>query len=272
MTTEPAISRFDDRSPLGLIAVLGATVVAGSLCAWAGLEPHVTSSVTAFAGALPAAIALHMKGRRRDINRDTARVRDGDLRRPVGLVVVLLAAAVLLLDTAVGAMAGGIQGRIGDLIRAGIVETSTAQVVASLLTSFLFMLLGICLFLVASYASHYLGKYPYLWTAGAVGCALVVRVLAVRVSWESMLKSAMGVSIGMFLLGTIVFYLGVLVVCMAGAWFGRRHHDEFLATKLARMERKAPLLDAATQPQATATKQTAPANLPAPNARERRLE
>lgn len=123
------------------------------------------------------------------------------------------------------------------------------------------------MFFAAAYASHYLGKHPYLWTTAAVGCAFVVRELVVLV-----LKNTLGDSLSMWLLKVVGASLSFLVVCMAGVWFGRRHHDEFFAKKLARMERKASPPAAAAQQQAATLNQTRPTNLPAPTARDRRLE
>jgi putative oligomerization/nucleic acid binding protein len=54
------------------------------------------------------------------------------------------------------------------------------------------------------------------------------------------------------------YYVLVLIGSLVGVWYGRRHHEKFLAKKLARMERKA-AKEAARQ-QAS----VAPANLPPP--------
>jgi hypothetical protein len=239
MTTGPAASRLQDNSLLGLGAGLIAIVAAGYVCKWADFSQETTTSVLALAGAAPPAVELRIKSRRRDTNVDIARIQRGELRRPVGLVVMLLAAAILLLDSGLGAIMGGINTVVKDLVSAGKIGTSTAEVLASFAGTFP-IILGMCLFLVASYASHYFAKRPYLWTAAAVGCALAVRelvLLAFRSS--SAIKSIvreMGGSLGHLLAFAVVANLGYLVICLVGAWFGRRYHDEFLAKKLARME------------------------------------
>jgi hypothetical protein len=254
MTTEPATSRLQDNSLLGLGAGLVAAVAAAYVCKLAGFPPEATPGVVAVAGGVPAGVTLRIKSRRRDTNVDIARIQRGELRRPVALVVMLLAAAIVLIETAYGLLVDG----FGVLIRSGKIGISTAQVVEPLVTVCPLMLIGICYFLVASYTSHYLGKYPYLWTAAAVGCALVVRALVVWVLWESLLKSAMdlmGFSRPIFLLRVVGFYLVVLIICMVGVWLGRRYHDEFLAKKLARVKGNA-AREAAKQHQSTLQNQT----------------
>jgi hypothetical protein len=121
-------------------------------------------------------------------------------------------------------------------------------------------------FVIASYASHYLGKHPYLWTAVAVGAVFVLHtLLEIVTSGFDLTWLAVAFSVH-------IFYLGA---CLAGAWYGRRHHAEFLEKKLARMKRKAsregrtspsepvPLLPATTT---TVLPPAPPVLLPAPNA------
>lgn len=258
MTTVPQALRLQDNSLLGIGAGLVAIVAAGYVCRWAGLPQETTTGVLALAGAVPPAVGLRIKSRRRDTNADIARIQRGDLRRPVGLVVMLLAAAIVLLDTALGAVMAGISSVVNHLLSAGKIGTSTAEVLGSLAGIFP-IILGMCLFLVASYASHYFAKRPYLWTAAAVGCALAVRelvLLAFRSSSaiKSFVRETVG-SLGGLLALAVVANLGFLVICLVGAWFGRRYHDEFLAKKLARMEGNA-ARNAAKQHQSILQSQT----------------
>jgi hypothetical protein len=90
MTTEPAALGLQDTSLLGIGSGLVAAVAAGSVCKWAGLPDPATTSVTVLAMGVPPAVELKMKSRRRDTNVDIARLQRGELRRPVGLVVMLL--------------------------------------------------------------------------------------------------------------------------------------------------------------------------------------
>ena len=258
MTTSPQSVRLQDNSLLGIGAGLVAIVAAGYVCKWAGLPPETTTGVLALAGAVPPAAALRIKGRRRDTNVDIARIQRGELRRPVGLVVMLLAAAILLIDSAFGLMISGISSVVNHLVKTGKIGNSTAVVLGSFAGIFSIGL-GVCFFLVASYASHYFAKRPYLWTAAAVGCALAVRELVlIALRSSSAIKSFVRGTVGEFsdlLAITVVVNLGYLVICLAGAWFGRRYHDEFLAKKLARMEGKA-TSEAAKQPHSSLQSQT----------------
>lgn len=257
MTTAPATSRLQDNSLLGLGAGVVAIAVAGYLCKLAGFPPEATTGVIAVTGSVPAAVELRIKSRRRDTNIDIARIQRGELRRPVGLVVMLLAAAIVLLDTALGAMTTGIPSVLNLLMNAGKIEIGTAKVVVSF-AGVLPIIAGMCLFLIASYASHYFDKRPYLWTATAVGCALAIRELVLfgfRSTSAAKILIEMYGSLAGLLLAAVLIYLGFLFICMVGVWLGRRYHDEFLAKKLARMEGNA-VKEAAKQHQSSLQNQT----------------
>jgi len=237
MTTRPAASRFQDNSLLGIGAGIIAAVAVGKVCSWAHLDQYTTTTVMGLALGLPAALEVQIQSRRRDANVDIARIERGDLRRPVALVVMLLAAAIVLLHTAFESMTAYIQLALSHLPGAGkIYSNNTAEVWHGLsilpLTSF-----GMCLFLVASYASHYFAKRPYLWTATAVGCALAVKELVMLMLRNGIREK--GGSLPGVLVAEVLIYLGFLVICMVGVWLGRRYHEAFLAKKLARMKDKA---------------------------------
>ncbi|MDT5167204.1 MAG: hypothetical protein QOD02_519, partial [Mycobacterium sp.] len=115
----------------------------------------------------PAAVELRMKSRRRNIDVDIARIQRGELRRPVGLVVMLLAAAIILLDSGFALLMIDISGLINHVASSAKIEVTTANVVVAPLAGILMAIFGMCLFLISSYASHYFAKRPYLWTAAA---------------------------------------------------------------------------------------------------------
>jgi hypothetical protein len=242
MTAGPATSRLQDNFLAGIGGGLVAIVTAGYVCKWAGVSQETTTGVLALAGAAPPAVGLRIKSRRRDQNVDIARIQRGELRRPVGLVVMLLAAVILLLDSAFGSMMSGISSVLQHLVSAGKIEMGTARVLAPVV-GVLPVILGMCVFIVASYASHYFAKRAYLWTAAAVGCAsagreLVLLAFSSSGPVKSFVTDTYG-SLGRLLAATVVSNLGFLVICLVGVWLGRRYHDEFLAKKLARMERTA---------------------------------
>jgi hypothetical protein len=263
MTTGSAASSLQDNSLLGLGGGLVAIVAAGYVCSWAGLSQSTTTSVMGLAIGVPAAVELRMKSRRRNMDADIARIQRGELRRPVGLVVMLLAAAIVLLDSGFALLLTEVSSLINHVASSAKIEVSTANVLVAPMAGIFMAIFGMCLFLSSSYASHYFGNRPYLWTAAAVGCALAVRevvvVMVVRGSKsgsqvQNFARTAYG-SVAGILAAEVVASLGILVVCMVGAWLGRRYHDGFLAKKLAHVEGKA-AREAANQRQSTHQSQT----------------
>ena len=233
MTTETAASRFHERSIVGIGASVAAASVIGLVCAALNAPELVQGTVTAGAAGLPAAIEYGIQSRRRDTREDMARIQQGELRRPIGLVVAMFAAALFLVDVTFSAAAA-------PFIVNGIERSDRIDGTIIMLGIFGWFFVGGSAFVISSYASHYLGKKPYLWTAVSVGCAFVFRALLVLV--------ALGVLIPE-LFALFVIYLWYLGACLAGTWYSRRHHAKFLEKKLVRMQRKAsPAAAASTDP------------------------
>jgi hypothetical protein len=231
MTSEPAAARFDRSSLIVICTSIGAAVVCGLVCMQLKVLPGFTGTLTAGGGALPAAIEYSLLGRRRNVTDEISRIRQGELRRPVGLVVVMLAAAlflaVVMTDVAVGARARA---------------TSLPGVTVVALTGLIAAALA---FFISWYASHYLGKHPYRWTVVAVGGVFIIIVAANLGSF--------GAGWGFVLyLSSVTFAHSSLVLnaSLAGVWCGRGRHDKFLAMKLARLERRA-AKEAAKRPEST---------------------
>jgi Short C-terminal domain len=253
MTTGPAAGPQQDNSLVGVSAGLVAAAAAGFLCNWTGekeLTQYVVPLAVSLAMATPPAVQLRIKSRHRDRNADIARIEHGELRRPVALVVMLLAAAILLFDSAAGFILTVIHQ---ELTRAGGREIGIAKVVGLAFETFVPIILGLCFVLVASYASHYFARRPYLWTTIAVGCALAVRELVVL-----RYKSALGGLFATVLSSAVLVYVGILFICLVGTWLGRRYHDAFLAKKLVRIEGKAARQQFTPQSQTTTTQASPP--------------
>jgi hypothetical protein len=258
VSTEAAASRFHrEHSIIGIFAGIVSVVVVGFVCDAAGVPPMVRGAAAVSAFGLPAAIEYTIQARRRDKTADAARIRRGELRRPIGLVVIMFAAAfavvLFLVDSIIGrifaiAMADGYA-----------ISHSTAIVV----TSFAVLIVGVAGFFISSYASHYLGKKAYLWTAVTVGVVFVFRVLFVFGEYGVGTLEEYGILVPVLfrLLVAPPIYLGA---CLAGTWYGRRHHDEFLANKLLRMQRNASRANATQQPSSTVN-QTTPTDLLVPD-------
>jgi|SRR6478672_1727043 len=203
--------RLREGSVLGIVASAASAVAAGYICTLLNVPGVVQGTVTAGAAALPAAIEYSLQSQRRDDADDAARIAQGELRRPIGLVVALFVAALVLSIFAPLALVWML--------------SSTAAYFISLAVGW------IITFFIASYASHYLGKHPYRWTAIATTIALVAAVTLTFVA-------ATPATPGDFL-QALLLYLPFAAACFGGALYGRRHHAEFLAKKLARVQRKA---------------------------------
>ena len=275
MMAQPAVSRFEGHTLVGLGGSTVCAVTVGWLLAsihW--IPTSVMGSLTAAAAYLPAAIDYYRQGRRRDRAEDIALMQKGELRRPVGLVVAMfvagLAVAIVVVPNAVLEVVvktseplDGWGGRGGT------------DVLGILFWIALLAIPPVALFVMSSYASHYLGAHPYRWTAVAVGCAFV---LFVAISMWNYPKYAPqwqegGVRPQQFVLPFFVASLISAVLCViflgtcwAGTRYGRRHHKQFVEKKLARLQRQAAkeaAKEAAKQDESTLRPPSLPHNLPA---------
>jgi hypothetical protein len=243
--TESATSTFNENSLVGIGGSIVTVVVLGFVFSLVpGVSPQAQGSALAIAAGLPATIAYAWQGRRRDTTDDAALIRQGQLRRPIALVVVMFAATLFAFEQ-IGMFSGHGFGLLG--------------------LSLAFLLAMVADFFIASYASHFLGEHSYRWTAVAVVCAYVAQLLLLLSasryvkSYGNLLKiygnpywqgeARLGTSHVVLGLG----YLATLGVCLAGAWYGRLHHEKFLAKKLVRMELKAETAAAKRQPTTTQT-------------------
>jgi len=267
MTTPPTAKRLREGSVLGIGASVGCAVLVGYLCTFFNVPAVVQGTVTAGAAGLPAAIEYSLQSRRRDTTEDAARIAQGELRRPIGLVVAILTVALFL-----------------------TIGISYFLLTVTDYSSFWLILVGwvasggLLSFVLASYASHYFGKHPYRWTAVALGVAIVLwESLFIRSRYEDFTNPPLPDSEWLIVFGIeppshtrIVSYLIVAVCVLIGAglggvWYGRRHHAEFLAKKLARMQRAASRASAssATSPQQPSASRTTASTVSASNSPRR---
>ncbi len=256
MTTKPSEPRLGGTTFLGIGASTGAVVLVGGVCAAIGVNALITGALTSAAAGIPAAIEYRLQAKRRDKREDSARIQQGELRRPIGLVVGMFIGALLLIDTIGGAFMGG----VGALIGFSGIDLSFGAIL--LIGVFGAMVVAVGVFPLASFTSHYLGKHPYMWIAGAVCAVLLIRLMIVAVT--------RGLSVQTFFL-IVLNYLIYLVACLGGTWSGIKRHDQFLADKLARMQTATSQAVAAPQQFSTPV-HSQRAQLRPPNARDRRLE
>lgn len=200
-------------------------MVVGLVCYSLQVPPPVQGPLTGGAVGIPAAIDYQLQARRRDKREDIARIQRNELRRPLGLVVAMFAVVLFLVE------------QMG-LLGAALLTPPSFEVLSpwSLAWLVAYCVAMIADFFIASYASHYLGKRPYLWAVVAVVFSYALQLLlllATRmgIGWHERFDSVFHVISG---LG----YLGSLGACLAGVRHGRRHHHAFLAKKLARIQPK----------------------------------
>jgi len=221
MTSEPAAARFDQHSLMGISTSIGAAVLVGFVCAQLHVSGQVTGTLTAGAASLPAAIEYSLQGRRRTVTDEISRLRQGELRRPIGPVVVMLTAALFAAEV------------IGGVIAAAPRPWDSVWYEINFI--FIGLIAGALAFFISWYASHYLGKHPYRWTVVAVGVIFILIEAWDAASVHDLPSDYRAHSLS----DAFAFNLMVLNASLAGAWCGRRRHDKFLARKLARLERKA---------------------------------
>jgi hypothetical protein len=225
MTTQRAVSRFDQRSLIGIGASFGAAFAVGLLCKRVGVTDPVSGTLTAGAASLPAAVAYSLEGRRRNVTDEISRLRQGELRRPLGLVVVMLTAALFAAEM----IGSGITHALRLALRPGVSVWYEINFI------FIGLIAGALAFFTSWYASHYLGKHPYRWTVVAVGVVFILLEAFYAASVHDLPPDYRARALS----NAFAFNLMVLNASLAGAWCGRRRHDKFLAKKLARLERKA---------------------------------
>jgi hypothetical protein len=215
--TDSAQPKYAKDSLYGMGTGIVCAVIVGGVASKAGAPPQVTSVLASASLALPAAIEFHLQSRGQTPKAEVAELKAGQTTRPSWAVVGLFAAAIILADSIVGAFVGaaGGQGYL-PLVAVGAIG-----------------------FAIANRASHYLGERPYMQTLAAVAIALVVRMIILSMAW-SWIRNAVEfgggtVDKGEFMVDAVVGYLIMLPFCLAGTWWGRKHHDQWVAKRLAKL-------------------------------------
>src|SRR6476620_779698 len=96
MATDETASRLHEHSLIGVSVSLAAAVIFGVVAAALNAPDSVQTAVVATAAGLPSVVGYRLAGKRRDKGEDLARLRHGQLDRPVVLVGVILAAAIFV--------------------------------------------------------------------------------------------------------------------------------------------------------------------------------
>lgn len=206
----------NDRRAHGIALVAaGAAIFAAVACSLLQLSEVATSVVATTAGAVPAAIGYFRSPQKSDKVKDLALLRKGTLSRPVPLVIVLLALAIFVWDSIVGA-----------------ILVPFMPVDGFNLASLLGILLVVAgAFGISWYASHYLGDRPFRATIiaviGMIGARVIVIIIVLSIAGASSL-------IPQYALG-LLFHLLTLGAALAGVYLGRRRQSAFVAAKANRL-------------------------------------
>ena len=188
------------------------------ICRAASAPPEVSQTASAVALGVPTAAYYALRGRSRNKKADAAALARGQLDRPAGLVIVLTAAGLLLLDTILG-VAGAVFSDVPALDVIVYLVAAVAVVVGSL------------------FASVRLGSHPYRGILIAVAVALVARLL-ILASLMSTALEALGAPADfapVLYVIVIVTYLLYLGLALLGARIGATRRRRYLADRLARL-------------------------------------
>lgn len=223
MTSHPPPSGPNPQSLSIVAASIVLATALGFLLNAIHAPESVQGSVLAVAVGLPAAVAYRRQSMHRDRAEDAAQIAQGQLRRPIGLVVTLLVSSLVLAWT--------LSAQIGLRFFRPAIGSWPAWSLCG------FAVAWVLSFLLASYASHYIARHSYRWTAISAGLVSVVLVLAFV--GDPFVQRAQGMALALKIVVFCVAVVGFVVACLAGTWHGRSHHDEFLKKKLERIEHNA---------------------------------
>ncbi|MGY4712631.1 SHOCT domain-containing protein [Mycolicibacterium sp. CBM1] len=222
MSTPPQSSEINQHSLLTIAASIVLATALGFLFNAIHAPDSVQGSVLAVAVGLPAAIAYRRQSMHRDRVEDAAQIAEGQLRRPIALVAPLLISALFLAWTAAA--------YVGVRILRPVLHSGPGG------SLFGFAIAWVLCFFIASYASHYIARHAYRWTAAAAAVVSVVLLLSFVA--DPHVQRAHGAELGLRILLASAAILGFVGSCISGTWHGRRHHAEFLKKKLERIERR----------------------------------
>ncbi|GAA1250614.1 hypothetical protein JOF42_002422 [Microbacterium phyllosphaerae] len=215
MDDAAALAQSRQGHVLALVAV-GAGIAATLLCSLLGIGSDITGVIVSATAGIPAVIGLVGTRARRDRSADLRRLQHGELRRPVSSVVLLLAVSILAVDSALG------------VLIVAIVPPDAPAGVGWLVVLAIF----VASFLMATYASHYLGPRPY-----AMASVAVLGMVAARVVILVVTLSSIGAPDAIpFYLEGLVLHVFTLGAVLLGVFVGRRRHTRFVAEKAARLE------------------------------------
>ena len=209
---------FYEKSFVGIALSAVAIFATIWICHAASAPPEVSQTASAVALGVPTATYYALRGRSRNKTADAAALARGELDRPVGLVITLTAAGLLLLDTILG-IAGAVFFDVPALEIIVYLVAAAAVVLGSL------------------FASVRLGSHPYRGMLIAVAVALAAR-LVILASLMSTALEALGAPADfapVLYVIVIVTYLLYLGLALLGVRLGATLRRSYIANRLARL-------------------------------------
>lgn len=186
----------------------------------------VTAVVTTIVPSIPAAIAYRRRSRRRDPAAEVTRLENGEIRRPVALIVIIAAAGITLLTAAVY-FATALVSLVGIVIPLlGIilvfVSLLSTPVITAILVNRAFRRLG-----------HYLGDHPYRATAIAVVLSTggVFGLLSLVIMAASSSYRDANTTLGL-IVGSVIFGIALLIGAELGTQHARLRQVAFVEQRL----------------------------------------
>jgi hypothetical protein len=226
MTEIAPIERYSSKSLAGALLVLGIGLLTAVASESLGLSGSVSGVVVSGSVLVPAGIAWEVANRHRSATADIVALSHGILNRPAPLVIVIVAFAILFVDSLLAAMVGYVAGA-SIFISGGSSEQLLPAVAAGSFVIVPFVFLAT--YFIARRSAHYLGSHP-------IRC-LIIAVL-VYTAGRMLLVGTMavpGLELTLELALTLAAYSALLlIICVAGAFVARRQHLVYIASRLYR--------------------------------------
>jgi hypothetical protein len=183
-----AKQKFDDKGFLALTLTFVAVLAVGTLCKALRLGEEVTQALSAAAAGVPVAV---FHERRKSRGRTAARPGEA----PIGFRMAVVGAIVLLYDTLIGMVSGGIGGVIGLIVSVGAL---------------------VPYFFVSRARVAQLGHRPYLVLLGGFMLSFAARLFVAFVLFSSVIEDLM--EPGALFFAILVYYAMSYGASSAGVW------------------------------------------------------
>jgi hypothetical protein len=192
---------------------------------------NVANGVGAAAFGVPPVLALQWHRMRKGQRQELVELGHGSLGRPPLLVVGLLAAAMVLVDSLFGAIAGA----AGAVLAGADADADTIARYSGILSLFgavpAFL---VCAYFLARRATYYLARMAALWIAVAIIVMIGIRFIIIAVFAASLRGAGLDVDWVEYIVTFMVLAPIVYVVCLVGMWRATATRTRFEMGRLIR--------------------------------------